>query len=170
MVRVEYVLDSWRKVREDTVAAIEEFPAGEFDFRPVAEVSTFGELGRHILNAGHGMTGLLLTGEVQFATPDFRERLGRHVYPLAPGAGPAELAAALRDSIRQRTEALAAQPPEFFATMMTHMDGHPLTRLEFLQILKEHEVTHRAQLFLYLRMKGMVPPTTRRRMAKANAR
>jgi uncharacterized damage-inducible protein DinB len=35
-----------------------------------------------------------------------------------------------------------------------------------LQMLKEHELTHRAQLFLYIRMKGMVPATTRRRMAK----
>jgi uncharacterized damage-inducible protein DinB len=34
-----------------------------------------------------------------------------------------------------------------------------------LQFVKEHELTHRAQLFMYLRLKGIVPATTRRRMA-----
>jgi uncharacterized damage-inducible protein DinB len=39
-----------------------------------------------------------------------------------------------------------------------------------LQFVKEHELTHRAQLFLYMRMKGIVPATTRRRLAKQAAR
>jgi uncharacterized damage-inducible protein DinB len=46
------------------------------------------------------------------------------------------------------------------------MDGQKVTRLEMLQMLKEHELMHRAHLFLYMRMKGLVPATTRRRMAK----
>ena len=49
-------------------------------------------------------------------------------------------------------------------------NGVTLTRLEMLQSLKEHELTHRAQLFLYLRMKGIVPATTRRRLAKAGSK
>ena len=170
MVRVQHVLDSWRGVREDTAAAVESFPAGEFDFRPAPEVQTFGEAARHILQAGHGMTGLMLAGEVNFATPDFRDRLSRQAFPLAPDAGAAELAAALRDSIAGRTQALAGMPEEFFAQTMTRMDGQQVTRLEMLQMLKEHELTHRAQLFLCLRMKGIVPPTTRRRMAKGAAK
>ena len=43
------------------------------------------------------------------------------------------------------------------------MDGQRVTRLEMFQFIKEHEVAHRAQLFLYLRLKGIVPATTRRR-------
>ncbi len=170
MVRIEHVLDSWRTIRQDSVAAVEDFPAEEFSFRPVPEVSTFGEIARHILNAGHALTGLMLAGDVNFATPDFRERMSRHTVPLAPDAGQPELAAALRESIARRTEALAAQPAEFFSQTMTRMDGQQVTRLEMLQMIKEHELTHRAQLFLYLRMKGIVPSTTRRRMAKGAAK
>ncbi|HTX36225.1 MAG TPA: DinB family protein [Bryobacteraceae bacterium] len=170
MVRLEHVLDSWRTIRQDTVAAVEDFPAAEFDFRPVPEVATFGEIARHILNAGHALTGLMLTGDVNFATPDFRERMSRQTLPLAPSASPAELAAALRESIAQRTAALAAQPAEFYGQIMTRMDGQQVTRLEMLQMVKEHELTHRAQLFVYLRMKGIVPAPTRRRLAKAAAK
>ena len=33
------------------------------------------------------------------------------------------------------------------------------------RFVKEHELTHRSQLFMYLRLKGVVPATTRRRLA-----
>ena len=49
---------------------------------------------------------------------------------------------------------------------ITRFDGQRLTRLEMVQSIKEHELTHRAQLFMYLRLKGIVPATTRRRLAK----
>ena len=82
----------------------------------------------------------------------------------------AELAAALRQSLDKRLAELAAQPPEFFAHIITRFDGQRVTRLEMVQMVKEHELTHRAQLFLYLRLKGIVPATTRRRMAKQSAK
>jgi uncharacterized damage-inducible protein DinB len=170
MVRVEHVLETWQIIRQDTVGVVEDFPTAEFDFRPVPEVSAFGEIARHILNAGHGLTGLMLAGEINFAAADFRERMSRQAFPLAANAGQAELATALRESIAARTGALAAQPADFFEGMITRMDGREVTRLEMLQMVKEHELTHRAQLFVYLRMKGMVPAPTRRRLAKAAAK
>jgi uncharacterized damage-inducible protein DinB len=168
MVRLEQVLDSWTTVRGDTAIAVEDFPAAEFDYRPTSDVMTFGEIARHILDASDGLTGLLLAGDENFATPDFRERLKKHMRTV--GAGAPGLASALRESIEQRTAELAARPAEFYAQMIAGRDGRPLTRLEMLQFVKEHELTHRAQLFLYLRMKGIVPATTRRRMAKPAAK
>ena len=57
---------------------------------------------------------------------------------------------------------LALQPAEFFAHIITRFDGQMVTRLEMVRFTKEHELTHRAQLFLYLRLKGLVPATMRR--------
>jgi uncharacterized damage-inducible protein DinB len=165
MVRPQYVIDSWKTIRMDTAAAVEEFPEAEFDFRPAPDVMTFGEAARHILDAGDGMSGMLLAGEDNFATPEFRARMKGHMRPVAEGAGSAELAAALRQSVEQRSAAFAEQTPEFFAQTITRFDGQRVTRLEMLQMVKEHELTHRAHLFLCLRIKGIVPATTRRRLA-----
>lgn len=167
MIRTEHVLDSWRTIREDTIAAVEDFPAGEFDFRATPEMQSFGEIAFHILQAGEGLTGMLLACEEDFTVPDFRRRLMRHMGSLAPNASPAELAAALRESLDRRLAELAAQPADFFAHVITRFDGQRLTRLEMAQFIKEHELTHRAQLFMCLRLKGIVPATTRRRLAKA---
>jgi len=168
MVRLEQVLDSWKTVRADTVSAVEDFPAAEFDYRPTPDVMTFGEIARHILDASDGLTGLLLAGEDNFATPNFREKLRPHMRNV--GTGAQDLATALRESIGERATELAARPADFYSQTITGRNGQQLTRLEMLQFVKEHELTHRAQLFLYLRMKGMVPATTRRRMAKPAAR
>jgi uncharacterized damage-inducible protein DinB len=170
MVRLEQVLESWKTIRQDTISAVEDFPAAELDYRATPELMTFREIARHILDASHGLTGMLLAGEVDLATPDFRQRLQRHMPDLPAQAGAPELAAALRRSIEERTAELAARPAEFFAEIITRFDGQGVTRLEMLQMVKEHELTHRQQLFLYLRLKGIVPATTRRRMAKPAAR
>jgi len=166
MVRVEHVIDSWKAVRQDTAAAVEDFPESEFDFRPAPDVMTFREAARHILEAGDGLTGLLLAGDDNFAVPEFRDRMKSHMRDLPADAGAPALAAALRQSVEQRAAALAAQPPEFFAHMITRFDGQRVTRLEMLDMIKEHEMTHRALMFLCLRMKGIVPATTRRRAAQ----
>ncbi len=166
MIRVEQVLDSWRTIRQDTAAAVEDLPAGELDYRPTPEVATFREIARHVLDASDGLIGLLLAGDDDLTAGNFRERLKPHMRALPPDAGAAELANALRESIAQRTAQLAAQPPEFFDKIITRFDGQQVTRLEMVQFIKEHELTHRSQLFMYLRLKGVVPATTRRRLAK----
>jgi uncharacterized damage-inducible protein DinB len=166
MVRLQHILDSWKTVRQDTAAAVEEFPADELDYRPTPDVATFREIARHILYASDGLTGLLMAGEEVFGGPDFRDKMKPHFRELPANADAPEMAAALRDSLARRTAELAAKPAEFYAQMVTRF-GDQVTRLEMLQFVKEHELTHRQQLFMYLRLKGIVPATTRRRMAQA---
>jgi hypothetical protein len=165
MVRAQHVIDSWKAVRQDAAAAVEDFPGPDLDFRPSPDLMTFREAARHILDAGDGLTGLLLAGEDNFATPEFRNRMKAHMRSLPADAGAPALAAALRESVAERAQALAEQPAAFFEQMITRFDGARVTRLEMLQAIKEHELTHRAHLFICLRMKGVVPATTRRRVA-----
>jgi uncharacterized damage-inducible protein DinB len=164
MVRLEYVLDSWKTIRHDTAGAVEDFPAGDLDYRPTPEVATFRDIARHILDSSDGLTGMLLAGEPVFGGPDFRDRMKPFFRPLPKDLSGAELAAALRESVEQRALELAARSGEFYAETVTRFGGE-VTRLEMLQSVKEHELTHRQQLFMYLRLKGIVPATTRRRLA-----
>src|SRR5579885_234425 len=92
MVRLETVLDSWKTIRQDTAQAVEDCPAGELDFRPMPDLMTFREIARHILNASLGLTGLMLDGETNLATPAFREKMKPHFSTLPENAEPAALA------------------------------------------------------------------------------
>ena len=165
MVRVETVLDSWKTIRNDTALAVEEFPSAELDFRATPDSMTFRALARHVLDAGHGLTGILLAGVEDLQTPEFRELVQKYASGVPADADAATLAQALRASIEERCAAFESQPPEFFSTMITRFDGARVTRLEMLQFIKEHELTHRAQMFVSMRLKGIIPATTRRRQA-----
>ena len=110
MIRTEPVLESWKTVRQDTAQAVEDFPAAELDFKPVGEVMTFREIAWHILEAGHALTGLLLDGVENMATPQFRESLQKYIAELPQTPDSTSLAQALRQSIERRaaTVGLAA--------------------------------------------------------------
>lgn len=169
MVRVDQVLTSWKAVREATVEAVEDFSAHDLNYKPTADLMSFGEIGRHILEAGHALSGMLLDEIENMQTPEFREMVNKYTAELPKTEAAGALARELRSEIDQRTAELARRPASFYAAEITRFDGQRVTRLEMLQMIKEHELTHRSQLFMYLRLKGMVPPTTRRRMAKAKA-
>ena len=153
-------------MRQDTAQAVEDFPASEFDFKATPDVMTFGELARHILDAGHALSGMLLDGVDNMTSPQFRETMaGKYKSQLPEQLDQATLASELRKSVETRTAELAAKDADFFSGLITRFDGQRVTRLEMMQFVKEHELTHRSQMFLYLRLKGIVPATTRRRLA-----
>jgi uncharacterized damage-inducible protein DinB len=165
MVRKEIVIDSWKTARLDTAQAVEDFPPAELDFKATPDLMTFGELARHILDAGHALSGMLLDGVDNLATPQFREMIGRYRPQLPERLDAPTLASELRKSIETRSAELAAKGDDFYSGFITRFDGLRVTRLEMLQFIKEHELTHRSQMFVYLRLKGIVPATTRRRQA-----
>jgi len=167
MVRLEGILDSWTQIRRDTAQALRDMPVSELEFRPTAELMPFRQLAIHIINASRGMTAMLAAGESDFSAPTFRERMREHFLDGLDALDHAALAERLETSLAEDNARLAAPElsSEFWAAMMKRFDGTPVTRLEMLQYAKEHELTHRSQMFMYLRLKGVVPPTTRRRLA-----
>jgi uncharacterized damage-inducible protein DinB len=100
------------------------------------------------------------------AGPPSRERIRDYAAELDDQSSAPQVAGVLRSSLDQWIPQLAARPDSFYSELVTRMDGSAVTRMEMLQFTREHELTHRSQLFLYLRLKGVVPPTTRRRMAR----
>ncbi len=166
MVSVHSFVDSWKTVRKDSVQALLDMPAGSLDFQPVPELMPFQDIAVHILNAGHALAGLLLDGVDDMTTPDFRPRMAGYFLQSAAGLPREELADLMLRSLDEDCARIEAQPAEFWAAAVKKFDGTPLTRMEMLQFTKEHELTHRSQMFVYLRLKGVVPPTTRRKLAK----
>ena len=165
MVRLDWFLETWKAIRADAAQAVEDMPGSQLDFRPRPDLMSFREIAEHILQVGRGLTGMLLDGETDLSRPDFRERLARYRVKLGPDSGAAALASELRRAVEEDCRRLAEQPPEFFSEIITKFDGARLTRLEMLDFIREHELAHRAQLFLYLRLQGVVPPTARRKLA-----
>lgn len=165
MVRVEYVLEHWAAVRRDAAQAVREWPESEREFRAAPAMMSFGALAWHVAEAGHVMTGILLSGETDYQREGFRESNQRHLPALDKNISLAALADAMESLAAERSAELATHGPEWWAEMVRKWSGERMTRLEFLTFVVEHELTHRSQMFVCMRLKGMTPPTTRRMQA-----
>ena len=170
MVRTDVALESWRTVREDAAQAVEEFPAGDFDFKPAEGMLSFREIATHILEAGYILASCLADGVEDLSGGKLKGLISAYQAQLPPTYTERDgLIAALRGSVGECSERLSGKDDEFWATKIIRFDGQQVTRLELLLFIKEHELQHRSQLFVYLRLKGLTPPTTRRRLAAQKA-
>lgn len=90
---------------------MEDFSAQDLEYKPSPDLMTFGAIARHVLEAGYGVTGMLLEGVVDMTTPQFRETIGKYVAELPKTEGAGALAHELRHAMEKRLAQLAAQPP-----------------------------------------------------------
>jgi uncharacterized damage-inducible protein DinB len=164
--------ESFRTVRKNTLAIAQDIPEDKYDFRPMPESRSVGELLAHIaLSNGfqkkiHAEERLKTLAGFDF--PSLMKRM--HAEEKEP---------------RTKTQMmeLLSREGEAWAKWMEGLDenflgevitmppgGTPPARTRFDMILsvKEHEMHHRGQLMMIERMLGIVPHLTRR-MQERNA-
>jgi uncharacterized damage-inducible protein DinB len=140
----------YQSVRGNIVAAAEQMPEDKYSFKPTPEVRSFGEILGHVANAGY-MFCAPVRGEQAPSKPD-AEKLGSK----------AEIVAALKASFEYcdqayQVDAMAGgEALQFF--------GQPHTKLSVLGFNMGHDFEHYGNLVTYLRINGMVPPSSQRGM------
>ena len=164
-MQTETLLDLWRKLRQESVLALEEFPGEALDEELIPGFMNFRTLHRHILDSTHVLTGLLLDGATEFNKPEVRAQFPKHLPVIEENAGAQAIAEALSARMEERISQLAVQPAEFWDREVVHFTGARMSAFEMMLMIQRHESEHRAQAALLSRMKGIVPATTRRRLA-----
>jgi uncharacterized damage-inducible protein DinB len=165
--------DSFRTVRKNTLAIAEDVPEDKYDFRPMPETRSVGELLAHIALA-----------------PTFQRKINgeERRTTLAGFDFPALMQRMIAEEKAPRTKAqvieLLTKDGEAWANWMEGLDesflgesitmppgGMPPSRTRFDMILsvKEHEMHHRGQLMLIERILGIVPHLTRRNQERREA-
>lgn len=144
---VASVTPLYRTVRGYVLAAAEQMPEAEYGFRPTPEVRSYGQLIGHIANAQYMICAAAL-GEESPARQDFEQTTEK-----------AALIAALQAS-SEFCERAYAQSDES-AMQTTQLFGQQRTRLSALVLNTAHDFEHYGNLVTYLRIKGMVPPSSR---------
>ncbi|MGB7761790.1 MAG: DinB family protein [Bryobacteraceae bacterium] len=137
--------EAWGFVKSIVLRAAEKMPEENYPFKPVPEVRSFGQLVAHITYAQDEMC----TQVKGVATPK----------PPSDKATKAELIAALKESdalcdatFEGLTDAQAAEQVKLY--------GQNRTRLTGLFMLSFHGYEHYGNMVTYMRLKGLVPPTS----------
>jgi uncharacterized damage-inducible protein DinB len=142
--------DIWAGSREYILRAAEQMPEADYAYRPAPDVRSFGQLIGHI--AG---------GQYLFCAAALGEKGGSEDDIEKTKTTKAELLEALRKSNEYCARAYAQADAD--AQRTTTMFGRDVTRLYALGLNASHISEHYGNIVTYMRMKGMVPPSSQPR-------
>ena len=136
-------------LKNDVLKSAEEMPESDYSFRPVATVRTFGELVAHVADGQYEFCSALMPTKEKL--PEIEKSKTNKT----------ELVEALKTSFAycdkaydSMTDAQAVQTVDFF--------GRPSARGVVLSYNNAHTDEHYGNLVTYLRMKGLVPPSSKK--------
>ena len=139
----------WEQPTEYITTVAQELPESTYAYRPTPEVRTFGQLIGHVAGAQYLFCAAAL-GEPPRQEDDIEKTRTRK----------ADLVAALKASTQYCAKAYAQSDRN--AQQTTKLFGQQRTRLYALGLNANHNAEHYGNLVTYLRLNGIVPPSSRR--------
>jgi len=142
------VRDIWETLTSYVTTAAEEASDSLLAYRPTPDVRTFGELIAHVAGSQHVICGAALN-----------EDGGAEDQIESRNLDKAGLVAALKKSTEYCGRAYAQSDAD--AQRATRLFGQEQTRLFALTLNATHNGEHYGNLVTYLRINGIVPPSSR---------
>ena len=161
------IAESFRTVRKNTIQVAEDIPADRYSFRAAPDTMSVGEILAHLATSPHWAQQChFIEKKATVSMEDFGRWMGE--------AGSKSKALATKEHIVDLLKSNGAAFAEAIDGMSDAQLGERValpmgdkTRFEMLLGVKEHEMHHRAQLFLIERMIGIVPHLTRARQERS---
>jgi len=135
-------------IKGNIMKAAEKVPEDQYGFKPAPDVRTFGQLLGHIANANY-MICSRAAGEKSPATADVEKTM----------SSKADLTGALKAAFDYCDTAYAKMTAEKAAEMVDFFGGKQ-PRLAVMAFNNGHNWEHYGNIATYMRIKGMVPPSS----------
>src|ERR1700747_668048 len=135
--------------QKNTVAAVEAMPAEKFNYKPTADQMTFGHLVVHIAQQNNllcSKAAAVPAPKVEVNNTDSKDKL----------------VAALKASFDFCSDALAKMDDSRLAETTEIFPGRQGSRAWASMILAAAWADHYAEVAMYLRLNGLLPPTTKK--------
>ena len=140
---------NWQQVTANIVKSAEEFAEADYAYRPVATVRTVGEMIGHVAGSQFSICAAALGDPAR--AEDAVEK---------SATTKAALVKALKESTDYCGRAYAQTAAA--AGARTQLFGQSVPRMNALALNAVHNGEHYGNLVTYMRMKGIVPPSSRR--------
>lgn len=134
------------------VAAAEKMPEENYSFKPSPDVRTFGQLVGHVADANY-MFCSMASGETNPNKGIEKSKTSK-----------ADLVSGLKDAVAYCTKAYGAMTDTQGAQMTKFMNFN-LAKMSILSINTAHTDEHYGNMVTYMRMKGLVPPSSEQQSA-----
>ena len=155
----ETIIGLWKDAREGLIQEVEKIPEDQFSFRATPDTRSIAEILQHLIQAQKILVGEACREETNL----MRQSMVAHAQEYAPGVhkvtdknGLLEL---LRSSMKE-AEACIGESAEKLDATMTALNGQPTSKSAFLTFCVSHEMYHRGQLTVFLRLLNIEPVLT----------
>jgi uncharacterized damage-inducible protein DinB len=138
----------WQQVTNYVTQSAKDMPEDKYGYRPTPEVRTFGQLIGHVAGAQR-MFCDIATGK----TPSSEDDIEKSVTTKAGLIEALEASTAYCNAAYAQTDAATRAPVDMF--------GQKVTRFHALVLNGSHNAEHYGNIITYLRINGMVPPSSR---------
>lgn len=133
----------------EVIAAAEQMPEENYSFKPTPDVRSFGQLVGHVADAQYG----ICSGATGATSP------GKDIEKTKTSK--ADLVAALKEAVGYCNKAFDGMT-DAQGAQMTKMMGYNMARLAILSINTAHMDEHYGNMVTYMRLKGLVPPSSQK--------
>jgi uncharacterized damage-inducible protein DinB len=140
-------------VSNAVIGAAQKMPEENYSFRPTPEVRTFGQLVGHVADASYMFCSQAI-GEANPAKDIEKTKTSK-----------ADLVAALKDGVAYCTKAFDSMT-DAKGSQVVKLFNFDLARLTVFSINSAHTDEHYGNMVTYLRLKGIVPPTSENQSAQ----
>ena len=144
----------YEQVKSYILKSVDKMPADQYGFRPAPEVRTFQEVLAHIADAQNAMCGIAKGETKQLSMADMQKT----EKTVTDREG---VVAALKNSFAVCDAAYSALT-DANATDTFPFFGRNRSRLMILNLVTVHGFEHYGNLTTYMRIKGIVPPSSDR--------
>jgi uncharacterized damage-inducible protein DinB len=148
------VREIWQQMTGYVTATAEQVPDSLYDWKPTPEVRSFGQMIGHVAGAQYMFCAAAL-GDSARAEDDIEKSRTTK----------AELLQALRESTEYCGRAYALTPAQLEETV--NLFGMDRSKFFILALNATHNGEHYGNLVTYMRMNGMVPPSSQPRQQSA---
>jgi uncharacterized damage-inducible protein DinB len=137
-------------VSGEVIAAAEKMPEENYSFKPTPQVRSFGEVVGHVADAQYGMCSTAM-GEPNPAKGIEKTKTSK-----------ADLVSALKEAVAYCNRAYDGMTDAKGAEMVKMMN-YNVAKLAVLSVNTAHTDEHYGNMVTYLRLKGIVPPSSEKR-------
>ena len=158
---LEGLIDTWKDTRNGLIDEVQQIPADQFSFKASADTRSVAQLLQHVIESQKLLIGEACRPDTNLLRRPFPEQIKHYAPGVSDVTDKDALIELLRASIEEGTANLNAAG-EGLNELMTRFDGKQVPKIDFLSFAVSHEMYHRGQLTVYLRLLDIEPALTKR--------
>ena len=158
---IDRLIEGWKEVRKGLIEEASQIPDDQFSFRATPDTRSVTELLQHVVESQKMLVGESCRPDTNLMRQSFADHIKEYAAEVTTVQDKNGLLELMRSSM-ETSEACIRAGGEQLQEMMRRFDGKEMTKLDFLTFAVAHEMYHRGQLTVYLRLLGIEPALTRR--------